>query len=209
MNFKRQTKTYRRTGFTLIELLTVIAIIGVLAGILIPVIGSAKKTALKAKTKARYNNYATAAVQYKAEYGYYPTLNVGGGVPNDGVNLKSRNDEFFKSLGAVEYTTGSGFSRWQGSGNDRRELNPKLISFYSFGEADIASQAISVGGENVTRGDLVDDFFNPNIRMAIENQNGVVEVPTRSGDDEEISTEVAFWTDDEDGAGFEDVFSWN
>jgi prepilin-type N-terminal cleavage/methylation domain-containing protein len=52
-------KTTRRSGFTLIELLTVIAIIGILAGILIPTIGLVRKNAAKTKAASDLRQIAT------------------------------------------------------------------------------------------------------------------------------------------------------
>ena len=53
-------KTHTRSGFTLIELLTVIAIIGILAGILIPTIGLVRKNAAKSKSASDLRQIATA-----------------------------------------------------------------------------------------------------------------------------------------------------
>jgi len=62
----------RRSAFTLIELLTVVAIIGILAGILIPTVGSVRKQANIAASKSQLSNYVTAIQQFKGEYGYFP-----------------------------------------------------------------------------------------------------------------------------------------
>ncbi len=66
--------THRTTGrgFTLIELLVVISIIGILAGMLLPVLGSAKTKAKVAKTKTEIVSLMTAITQYEADYHRYP-----------------------------------------------------------------------------------------------------------------------------------------
>jgi prepilin-type N-terminal cleavage/methylation domain-containing protein len=58
-------------GFTLIELLMVIAIIGILAGILIPTVGAVRKQANVAASKAQLSQYVNAIQLFKGEYRYY------------------------------------------------------------------------------------------------------------------------------------------
>ena len=74
--YQRLTKRLnegRQSGFTLIELLIVIAILGILAGIVIFAVGNSKSDATDAACKANQKTVATAAEAYKAKNGSYPT----------------------------------------------------------------------------------------------------------------------------------------
>jgi prepilin-type N-terminal cleavage/methylation domain-containing protein len=59
-------------GFTLIELLVVIAIIGILAGLLLPVIGKAKVSAQVAKASTEITDLVAAISRYESDYSRYP-----------------------------------------------------------------------------------------------------------------------------------------
>ncbi|WP_152053274.1 type II secretion system protein [Tautonia marina] len=62
----------RRTGFTLVELLVVITIIGVLIGLLIPVIWSAVGRANDARVGGEINTLAQALASFQNKFGDYP-----------------------------------------------------------------------------------------------------------------------------------------
>jgi prepilin-type N-terminal cleavage/methylation domain-containing protein len=64
--------TRSASAFTLIELLTVIAIMGVLAALLLPVVGAVKKHQYLYNTQAEMAKLETAIDRYKAAYGFYP-----------------------------------------------------------------------------------------------------------------------------------------
>jgi prepilin-type N-terminal cleavage/methylation domain-containing protein len=59
-------------AFTLIELLTVIAIIGVLAALILPVAGAVKKQSMIRTAQAEMAQLETAIDRYKSAYGFYP-----------------------------------------------------------------------------------------------------------------------------------------
>jgi len=65
------------TGFTTIELLTVLAIISMLVGLLIPAVSMVKTIAREAKQKAQFATIGMALEAFKNDYGDYP--------PSDGV----------------------------------------------------------------------------------------------------------------------------
>jgi prepilin-type N-terminal cleavage/methylation domain-containing protein len=66
-----KTKAKKR-GFTLIELLMVIAIIGILSAILIPVAGGAKETALKRRAALEMQSIKMAVMQFQSDHRYMP-----------------------------------------------------------------------------------------------------------------------------------------
>jgi len=73
------TKVSNRPGFTLIELLTVIAIIGILAAILIPVVGKVRDSARRAACSSNVRQIGTGLFLFADEHeGRLPTMHHGG-----------------------------------------------------------------------------------------------------------------------------------
>ncbi len=144
---------YKQSGFTLIELLTVIAIIGILAGILIPTVGAVKTSANKAKTKAQLSQWTTAMGLFKQEYGYYPDIRNGNKVDPD---------KFFPALTGKTYSGGTP-SNFYG--------NKKRLSFYSASDGEVTS----TDNGDAQNGLLKDAFGNTDFVVFVDsNQDGVI-----------------------------------
>ncbi len=77
-----------RAGFTLIELLTVMAIIGILAGIILPVIGNSRAKARIKLAEVQVRDLAMAVRSYHTEYTRWPYApDSGGAWSNDNNNV--------------------------------------------------------------------------------------------------------------------------
>ncbi len=68
-----------KKGFTLVELLTVIAIIAILAGMLMPTLRAARQKAKEAKARAAISALEIAISMYETDMGYYPSDGNAGG----------------------------------------------------------------------------------------------------------------------------------
>ena len=175
----------RQAGFTLIELLMVIAIIGILAGILIPTIGAVRKQANVAASKSVLSNYVNAIQLFKGEYSYFPFVTGGTdyeasigtiGTETFITTLSGRNSAGVKPTSSSDATL---------SGNRR------MIGFYTFSESEYLRET--------TTATIVDRFDNDNIVVVIDGDGDGRVTPSPSAANIQVSnairTTVTAYTD--------------
>ena len=93
-------------AFTLIELLTVIAIMGVIAALILPVAGAVKKHQYLYNAQAEMEKIATAIDRYKAAYGFYPPS------PTNSPTAGNPSSLFNQLFYELEGTTGDGINNY-------------------------------------------------------------------------------------------------
>lgn len=103
-------------GFTLIELLAVIAIIGILVGLLLPAVQAARESARKVQCKSNLKQMAVAFLHHEEAQGFFPTSGWGlewVGDPDGGYGSTQPGGWAFNILAYMEY-------------GDLRESGPRL-----------------------------------------------------------------------------------
>lgn len=101
-------KRIRVPGFTLVELLTVVAIIALLIGILVPAVQRAQTSARVVAVKAQHYGISEGLEMYRGDFGYYPSS-----LPQDedGENIDAdRNGNFVAAGGIVQGVHRLGFA---------------------------------------------------------------------------------------------------
>lgn len=133
-------KPSRPVAFTLLELLAVIAIIGLLAALLFPGLGAARRSAARAKTKVQFAQWTAAIEAFRTEYGFYPVFDASGLV-NGGATAT---DHLFHDLLAARKRDGSALAATDPAAlQNRKRL---ALHFFSEGELDAAGFLADASG---------------------------------------------------------------
>ena len=148
-------------GFTLVELLAVVAVIALLAGMLMPSLGSARASALKARTRVQFSQWAAAMEQFRQEYGYYPVVGTDGRLATAADALK-----FVRTLGGrnPDGTAVAGAADLNG--------NLKRLSFCAFADADFTDPGRPGGAPDYSGDELLRDAFGNTEIGVLVDRNG-------------------------------------
>lgn len=122
------TKT--RHSFTLIEMLAVIAIIGILAGLILPMVGRSREKARETQAAAGANSIAIALRNFKMSYQKFPNIAVTdpvGGGKNDGASSYDSLEDYDKIIFALSGVLPGGDA--DSAKTKFAELNRKKTSF--------------------------------------------------------------------------------
>ena len=153
-----------RNGFTLIELLTVIAIIGVIAGMIFAISGPAKVRQYRSTARGEMERIEAELENYKAKYGSYPPSNP---------NLSALYNTLYYELSGVTHdTTKQTYTTLDGA---------CTISETSYGNAfKTTTPAGSIGGIiNCTKGGSEEGTVAKNFLLDLRaNQIGASTTPS-------------------------------
>jgi prepilin-type N-terminal cleavage/methylation domain-containing protein len=199
-----KTKTSKsKRGFTLTEILTVITIIAILLGILIPSILSIQRKANRAKTEALFGKIINALTLYRKDNGAYPDLL--GDLSNGDVVVNLNNSEQwtrFAEILSLSQPDGSAFENPKSCdliGN----FNSKYKRYFDLQLSELEE----IGGAER----LVDAFGNPHIYIVVDaNLDGVINRSTLpNSPSKNLRQRIVIYTTDEGKDDFPEIQSWD
>jgi len=156
------TFSKKQNGFTLIELITVIAIIMILMGLLLPAFNAAKEAARRAQAHSDVTNIVTAVNAYYTEYGTYPLPATSGSTDA----VFGANGSAYTNDQLINVLTCSNTSTWTNP-----SPNPRMIQFLTANNvktpksptAGLATQSTNTAsdGATINAGAYIDPWGNP------------------------------------------------
>ena len=152
----RRAARTKAVGFTLVELLTVLAIIAVLAGLLLPVLSRAKQQARSTACKSNLRQLGLGMKMYINDHGHYP-------VGSAAQWMTAGSDKDLVRVVGCPTVAGSSYSfnRW-GSGGV--EHHPNLGLGGDAPEQPLLEAGVRVPGDMIAILDPVPASFPPRLR---------------------------------------------
>lgn len=141
-----------RKAFTLVELMIVIAIIGVLAGMLTPMVSSAYRKALATNSKTFMSNMVSALERYKDDNGDFPKFLTSS--PRVDLDENDNAENLYKML------VGKNPDGSRLSAADRREFNRRCTNYMEFNMNSLR--------KDNGRWKIIDSFSNPHIYVCVD-----------------------------------------
>ena len=88
----------RKKGFTIVELLTVMGVIAVLIGLMVPALGLVKDYSKRIQQKAQFHGIDMGLEMYKTEFGSYPRSDDNNVTGKEAVNHYSSLSQGMKTI---------------------------------------------------------------------------------------------------------------
>jgi prepilin-type N-terminal cleavage/methylation domain-containing protein len=171
-----------RSGFTLIELLTVIAIIAILMGLLLPAMNAAKNAAKKAQARSDLTQFVTAVKSFYTDYGIYPIDPSVEQTPTDveyGAPQETHNQDIVNVLRAdtnTADTLASGTTPISINSREVDYLDVPLVKDNNSPKSGLSTTTTT--GGNGKGGDWYDPWGEPYIVAVDGNYDGYVSTPS-------------------------------
>lgn len=168
-------------GFTILELLTVMGVILVLLGIIIPTISGARTSANKAKARSQFAQWGAAFENFRQEYGVYPQFATAAQskmVNPVGTSTATTGNHLFHDTLAGKHRDGSVLPTATGTNPPPAVVqNPRRISFVTFTDSDfiLAADVTAGNATNAQLNFIRDPFFNTSIAVVTDTDlNGLI-----------------------------------
>ena len=159
-------------GFTLIEMLVVIAIIGILAGMLFASLSAARRHVKKVKAAIEVKQLAGAWKMYYAEYYTWPTNLIGGNPETTPVEIKGNIAELLRGINVFD-------------------ANRKKLQFMQFSKTNSVGDPISPWGDPLTSGA---NYYYVKFDMDFDNVVSAGAGSPADPPDGNVSRPVIVWT---------------
>ncbi|BET67503.1 hypothetical protein ASA1KI_24210 [Opitutales bacterium ASA1] len=196
------------------EVLTVVAILGILAALLLPVLGRTQQNAKKAKTRVQFSQWSSAIEAFRQEYGHYPAFHTVGNaayIENGLIDNATKTNAFVQTLSG---TTLAG-ARYENADPGFVAGNAKRIRFYTFGDADLtkaSSPLLQDGFGNTAIVVLMDKNYDGQIRFGSATTDDYSSPPSVGGfslaSTAPIRAGVAFYSAGAGNSAGDVVTSW-